>query len=165
MAGHTDNRIEIAASPQVTFSVANDLGRWVQLFAGEYASVEILDELHDRVRFRLTTEPRDGQVRSWVSERCPDMARGTVTARRIETGPFRYMHIFQSVTPLEGNRSELRWVQDFEVRPEAPFTDAQMCARIDEKSAANLRRHKVVIEEEAVRRGRTPAEPAGDRHG
>lgn len=150
MSGHTDNSIEIAAPPELTWAVANDLGRWTELFAGEYAAVDILDQRPDRVRFRLTTEPCGGRVFSWVSERCLDPGHRTVTARREETGPFRYMHIFQSVTPADGGGSVLRWVQDFEARPDAPFTDKQMQAHIDESSAANLRRHKEVVEREAA---------------
>ena len=157
MAGHTDNSIEISAPPELTWRIANDLGRWTELFAGEYASVEVLAESADRVRFRLTTEPRDGRVFSWVSERCPDHERRTVTARRVETGPFRYMHIFQTVTPAPGGGSVLRWVQDFEAGPAAPFTDEQMQAHIDGSTTANLLRHKEVIERAAA------DPPAADR--
>jgi aromatase len=146
MAGHTDNSVEIEAPPELTWRIANDLGRWTELFAGEYATVTVLDEAADRVRFRLTTEPRDGRVFSWVSERCPDHDRHTVSSRRVETGPFHYMHIFQSVTPAPGGGSVLRWVQDFEARPDAPFTDEQMQAHIDASSGRNLRQHKAVVE-------------------
>jgi aromatase len=152
MAGHTDNSIQIAAPPELTWAIANDLDRWTELFAGEYAQVEVLDRQPGRVRFRLTTEPRDGRVFSWVSERCVDDERRTVTARRLETGPFRYMHIFQSVAPTPSGGSVLRWVQDFEARLDAPFTDEQMQAHIDRSTAANLRRHKEVIERAAALR-------------
>ena len=46
-----------------------------------------------------------------------------------------------------GGGTTVRWVQDFEMRPGAPFTDDQMTARINAGSAANLARHKKVIEE------------------
>jgi aromatase len=147
MSGHTDNSVEIDAPPALTFEIANDLARWPELFAGEYASVEVLEQGPGRVRFRLTTEPHpDGQVFSWVSERFADAAAMTVTARRVETGPFTYMHIFQMVTPAPGGGSVLRWVQDFEAREGAPFTDQEMSGHIDESSAENLLRHKQVIE-------------------
>ncbi len=146
MAGHTDNEIHVRAPFDLVWTVANDVERWPELFAGEYASAAVLDLAKDRVRFRLTTAPRpDGAVYSWVSERYLDRDAGTVTARRVEPGPFHYMHIFQSFTP-EGGGVRVRWVQDFSARPDAPFTDAQMQARIDAASAANLRRHKEVIE-------------------
>lgn len=162
MSGHTDNRVQIDAPPALTFEIANDLARWPELFAGEYAAVEVLEQLPGRVRFRLTTEPHpDGSVYSWVSERFPDPVAMTVTARRVETGPFAYMHIFQMVTPAPGGGSELRWVQDFEARAGAPFTDEQMTARIDGSSAENLRRHKEVIEAVAAR----IAQPAGSGRG
>jgi hypothetical protein len=41
----------------------------------------------------------------------------------------------------------VRWVQDFEMSPRAPFTDTQMTSRINAGSEGNLRRHKQVIEE------------------
>jgi aromatase len=146
MPGHTDNDIVIAAPPDLTWEVANDLKRWPDLFQGEYAAVEILEQEPDRVRFRLTTVPGpDGVARSWTSERCLDRERRTVTARRVEPGPFHYMHIFQSVTPVpEGSR--LRWVQDFEVRADAPFGEAWFTDRVERMSRANLLRHKHVVE-------------------
>lgn len=150
MAGHTDNSITIAAPPELTWEIANDLRRWPELFRGEYAAVEILEAESDRKRFRLTTEPRDGVSHTWVSERCLDHERRTVTARRIDTGPFRYVHIFQCVTADAAGGSVLRWVQDFEARPAAPFTDEQMAAHIDAATAANMRRHKEVVEQAAA---------------
>lgn len=157
MSGHTDNRIVIDAPIDVVWRVANDVRQWPELFAGEYAKAEVLEEEADRVRFRLTTEPTpEGQSYSWVSERHMDRERGCVSSRRIELGPFRYMHIFQSFTPVDGG-VELRWVQDFEVRPGAPLTDEQFKARIDEGSQENLRNHKAVIE------ARARAAVAGER--
>jgi aromatase len=55
------------------------------------------------------------------------------------------MHLFQSFTAVEGG-TRLRWVQDFEARPDAPFTDEEMRRRIDTGARVNLRRHKEVIE-------------------
>jgi hypothetical protein len=80
-----------------------------------------------------------------VSERYLDRARGTATARRVEPGPFRYVHIFHSFSAVTGG-TLVRWVQDFEVGPDAPFTDEEIQGRIDAASRANLRRHKEVIE-------------------
>jgi aromatase len=146
MSAHTDNEVLIAAPLDLVWEVANDVERWPELFAGEYAAAEVLERDGDRVRFRLTTAPGpDGRSYTWVSERCLDRGRGTVSSRRIEPGPFRYVHLFQSFTAVaDGTR--LRWVQDFEARPEAPFTDEGMRRRIDAGAQANLRRHKEVIE-------------------
>jgi len=146
MSAHTDNEVFIAAPLPLVWEVANDIERWPELFAGEYEAAEVLERTDDRVRFRLTTAPGpDGATYRWVSERCLDRARGTVSARRLEPGPFRYMHLFQSFTAVEGG-TRLRWVQDFEARPDAPFTDEQMRRRIDTGARANLHRHKEVIE-------------------
>jgi aromatase len=146
MSAHTDNEVVIAAPVELVWGVANDVERWPELFAGEYAAAEVLERSDDRLRFRLTTAPGpDGATYRWVSERCLDRARGTVSARRVEPGPFRYMHLFQSFTAVEGG-TRLRWVQDFEARPDAPFTDEEMRRRIDAGARVNLRRHKDVIE-------------------
>jgi aromatase len=150
MSAHSDNAIVIEAPFDLVWRIANDVERWPELFAGEYAEAEVLERGDAYVRFRLTTAPGpNGQSHRWVSERHLDQERGTVNARRLEPGPFRYMHIFQSFTPVEGGVA-VRWVQDFEARPDAPFTDAQMLEHINEGSTSNLRQHKRVIEAEAA---------------
>jgi len=145
MAGHTDNEIFIAAPFDVVWELANDVESWPELFDGEYAAVEVLERHPGRVRFRLTTTPVDGKVYSWTSERCMDRAAGTVAARRLESGVFRYLHIFQSFTPTDGG-VVLRWVQDFELRPDAPIDVQRMQARIDSGCRQNLARHKLLSE-------------------
>ena len=146
MSAHTDNQVVIAAPLELVWDVANDVERWPELFAGEYAAAEVLERDADRVVFRLTTAAGpDGESHRWVSERCFDRQRRTVSARRVEPGPFRYMHLFNSFTAVDGG-TRLRWIQDFEARPDAPFTDEEMRRRIDAGSRVNLRRHKDVIE-------------------
>jgi aromatase len=150
MAMHTDNEIDIEAAPEEVWRTANDVRGWPRLFEGEYAAAEILQEEADRVVFRLTTVPdHSGVQRSWVSERVMDAEAGTVHARRLETGPFLYMHIFQSFEEVPGG-TRLRWVQDFEVLPGAPFTEQQMADRINANSRVQLARHKSVIEAAAA---------------
>ena len=147
MSAHTDNAIVIDAPVDVVWEQANDLARWPLLYDGEYESVEILDGPPDRVVFRLVMKPQeDGRRYSWVSERVPDAARRQVVARRIETGPFLYMHIVHACSEAAGGGTRLRWVQDFEMRPGAPFSDEQMAARINRGSEHNLRTHKQLIE-------------------
>ncbi|UNS99087.1 SRPBCC family protein [Streptomyces tubbatahanensis] len=147
MAMHTDNEITIDAPLGEVWRTANDVRSWPQLFDSEYAEAEILEEAPGRVVFRLTTVPGPrGVRRSWVSERLMDAERHTVHARRVETGPFLYMHIFQSFEETGSGGTRLRWVQDFEVLPEAPFDDAQMAERINTNSRHQLARHKAVIE-------------------
>jgi len=145
MAGHTDDDLFIAAPFGLVWETVNDVASWPELFAGEYAEAEVLERTADRIKFRLTTAPRDGATYTWVSERYLDHERGTVSARRLDPGPFYYMHIFQSVTPAPGG-VRLRWVHDFEVRPGAPVTDAQMQERIGASAKVNMRRHRDIIE-------------------
>ncbi len=147
MSAHTDNSIVIGAPVEVVWEEVNRLEQWPVLFAEEYERVDVLATEADRVTFRITTKPQEnGQSYSWVSERVLDREHHRVVARRLETGPFLYMHIVHSFEECpEGTR--VRWVQDFEMRPRAPFTDAQMTSRINAGSEGNLRRHKQVIEE------------------
>ena len=80
----------------------------------------------DRTKFRLTTHPdpeHDGQVWSWVSERTADPRTHTSHARRIETGPFEFMHIDWSFAAVDGG-TEMRWRQHFAMKPDAPADDA-----------------------------------------
>jgi aromatase len=146
MSAHTDNEIVIDAPVDVVWEEANDLAQWPVLFAEEYDRVDVLDGSGGRVTFRITTKPQEnGQQYSWVSERTPDLENHRVTARRVQTGPFLYMHLMHEYIPT-GDGTKVRWVQDFEMKPGAPFTDEQMAARINHGSARNLARHKEVIE-------------------
>jgi aromatase len=146
MAAHIDNEILIDAPTELAWRMANDVESWPDLFVAEYAKVDVLEQKANRVTFRLTTLPQeDGRSYSWVSERVMDPEHLTVTSRRIETGPFLYMHIFQSFEERDG-RTRLRWVQDFEMHPEAPFTDQQMAERINSNSRVQLENHRRLIE-------------------
>ncbi|MGV4924101.1 SRPBCC family protein [Streptomyces sp. BHT-5-2] len=150
MAAHTDNEIVIDAPFTTVWSIANDVTNWPDLFDGAYASAEILQGDERRLTFRLTTEPEDdGKQYSWVSERVMDRDEGTVSARRIENGPFLYMHIFQSFETLPGGSTKVRWVQDFEVLPEVPYDDAWFANRINKNCQRELVRHKEYIEARA----------------
>ena len=121
----TDNAIVVAAPRQFVWDTMNQIERWPELFS-EYAEAKILAREGDTVRFRLTTHPDEehgGTVWSWVSERTADPATYTSTARRVETGPFQYMHIDWSFEEVpEGTL--MRWQQDFSMKPTAPVDDA-----------------------------------------
>src|SRR5688572_23222397 len=110
MAGHTDNEIVIDAPRDFVWRVTNQVRDWPLLFS-EYASVEVLEEEPDRVVFRLTTHPDDdGNVYSWVSERCSEPATYTVRSKRIETGPFEYMNLrWDYGAEMDPERTRLRW--------------------------------------------------------
>jgi len=126
MAAHTDNSVEIDAPLQFVWARMMDIPSWPELFS-EYAGAEVIEQEGERVVFRLTTHPDpdyDGQVWSWTSERIADPATHSSKSRRIETGPFEYMHI-EWYFEQAGEGTRMRWVQDFSMKPEAPSDDEQ----------------------------------------
>lgn len=134
MSGHTDNSVLIAAPLPLVWEITNDLDGWPSLFT-EYASVEVLERRGDTVRFRLTMHPDEqGRVWSWVSERTPDPGDRTVSAHRVETGPFEYMEIWWSYRE-EGDGTRMRWVQDFAMKLGAPVDDAGMVEHLNRTTA------------------------------
>ncbi|NJP43660.1 SRPBCC family protein [Actinacidiphila epipremni] len=148
MAAHTENEIVIGAPMDVVWDMTNDLEHWPQLFS-EYASVEILERQGRKTTFRLTMHPdENGTVWSWVSEREPVPETRTVTARRVETGPFEFMEIFWSYHEVPGG-TRMRWVQDFAMKPDAPVDDAGMTARINANSVVQLELIRDTIEKRA----------------
>lgn len=148
MAAHTENEIVIGAPLDLVWDVTNDLERWPQLFS-EYASVEVLEREGRKTTFRLTMHPdENGKVWSWVSEREPVPETRTVTARRVETGPFDFMEIFWSYHEVPGG-TRMRWVQDFAMKPDAPVDDAGMTARINANSVVQLELIRDTIEKRA----------------
>lgn len=144
----TDNAVMIAAPLEFVWEAMNDIERWPELFT-EYAEAKVLKQDGDFIRFRLTTHPDpeyDGQVWSWVSERRVDAATHTTRAKRIETGPFEYMEIDWSFTPVEGG-TEMRWVQRFSMKPTAPAGDEQA----QEYLNRNTRKQMAIIKERLER--------------
>ncbi|QXJ21828.1 SRPBCC family protein [Actinomadura graeca] len=146
MPAHTENAIVIAAPLDFTWEVTNDVAGWPGLF-GEYSAAEILEQEDGRVLFRLTMHPDDdGNVWSWVSERILDRGSATVTARRVETGPFEYMRIHWAYEEVpEGTR--MVWKQDFHMKPGAPVDDTTMEARINRTSKVQMALVKSRVEE------------------
>lgn len=148
MAGHTDNAVVIAAPLDLVWTATNDLESWTSLFS-EYAKVEILDRTGDAVRFRLTMHPdENGNVWSWVSERTPDRDTLTVRAHRVETGPFAYMNITWTYRQVDDG-VEMRWTQDFSMKPTAPATDEQAVAHLNGNTRREMARIKELLEERA----------------
>lgn len=145
MSGHTENTVFIAAELDRVWDVTNDVAAWPWLYT-EYAAAEILEKTEDYVRFRLTTVPdENGNVWSWVSERRLDRANRTVRAKRVETGPFEYMHIRWDYQPVDGG-TRMRWTQDFQLRPTAPVDDATMAERISRRTPVEMARIRQLIE-------------------
>lgn len=135
--GHTEQGIVIDASYDEVWRQTNDVAAWPELFS-EYARAEILKTSGDTVTFRLSMHPdENGTVWSWVSERTMDRESGTVHAHRVETGPFEFMNIAWNYREVEGG-TEMHWVQDFRMKPQAPVDTAAMTARISTNSALQL---------------------------
>lgn len=152
MIGHTDNSVEIAAPVGFVWDRTNDLRGWPTLFS-EYAGIEILEETAGSATFRLTTHPDDeGRVWSWVSERTWDEARRLVRARRVETGPFEFMNITWTYAELGPDRTVMRWVQDFRMRPDAPVDTEWMTANINRntRTQQDLIKRKVELARRSV---------------
>ncbi|EKX66883.1 cupin domain-containing protein [Streptomyces ipomoeae] len=152
MIGHTDNQIEIDAPIGFVWAQTNDVRDWPNLFT-EYASVEVLEETGNSVVFRLTMHPDEqGRVWSWVSERGWDQDTRTVRARRVETGPFEFMNITWTYEELAPDRTRMRWVQDFRMKPDAPVDTAGMTDRINTNTPVQMEHIKACVE----RRRRRP---------
>jgi ribosome-associated toxin RatA of RatAB toxin-antitoxin module len=147
----TDNSIVVDAPMELVWEMTNDVASWPELFS-EYAKAEILERDGDTVRFRLTLHPdEDGNVWSWVSERTPDPATRTVRARRIETGPFEFMNLHWTYTETDGG-VEMRWRQEFEVRPGLPFGNEEMAERLNTNTRREMARIKGLVEKAAAER-------------
>lgn len=141
----TDNTVSIDAPVERVWELTNDVEAWPELFA-EYAATEVLSRDGDTVEFRLTTRPdAEGRVWTWVSRRTSDPETRTVRAHRVETGPFKYMRIFWYYTESAGG-TNLRWVQEFEMRDDAPFDDAAMTDHLNRATRTNMDHIKKVVE-------------------
>lgn len=147
--GHTENSIVIDAPLRLVWDVTNDIERWPDLFT-EYRSVQVLARHGDTVRFRLTMHPDpDGTVWSWVSERTPDWATRQVRASRVETGPFEYMRLHWRYETEPGG-TRMTWIQDFDLRPDAPIDNRGMEARLN----AGTREQMAIIRDKIERLAR-----------
>lgn len=137
MSASTDNTVHIDARRDEVWRLTNDVRTWPDLFT-EYESVEVLHEQDNTVRFRLTMKPDDdGSVWSWVSERTSDKDAWSVAAHRVETGPFVYMRIFWDYLEENGG-TRMRWRQEFEAKPDAPFDDASITKRINDNTRIQM---------------------------
>nr|QBI71333.1 Aromatase [uncultured bacterium] len=145
MAAKTENSVTIDAPLERVWTFTNDVEAWPEYF-DEYSAVEVLRRDGDTIDFRLTTRPDDqGQAWSWVSRRTADPATRTVRAHRLETGPFEYMRLRWFYTE-SGGRTTMRWVQEFELRDDAPFDDAAMVERLNTGSRKNMAHIKKILE-------------------
>jgi aromatase/multifunctional cyclase/dehydratase/O-methyltransferase len=152
MGARTEHSVVIEAPVDLVWRMTNDVESWPDLFAG-YAETEILRSTDDGIDFRIKTHPdANGRVWEWVSHRAPDRDSLTVKAHRIETGPFVYMKLHWTYR-VTGEGTEMRWVQEFDMRPDAPYDNGQMADHLDEMSQINMSRIKEIVEKEHRTRG------------
>jgi aromatase len=157
MAGHTENAITIAAPVELVWDMTNDLENWPRLFS-EYASVEVLSRDGNSTTFRLTMHPdENGTVWSWVSERVTDREGLSVTARRVEPGPFEHMDIRWRYAATVDGGTRMEWTQDFAMKPDAPVDDTGMTDIINRNSRVQMALIRDRIEQVAVDRRRRAA--------
>ncbi|ORT57122.1 SRPBCC family protein [Streptomyces sp. CB03238] len=155
MGARTDNAVTIEAPVSLVWDMTNDVESWPELFS-EYAETEILRSGDDGIDFRLRTRPdANGKVWEWVSHRTPDRESLTVEAYRIETGPFAYMKLYWTYRGTDEG-TEMRWVQEFDMKAGAPFDNEQMTAHLNLTTKANMARIKKMIEEEHRARQEAP---------
>jgi aromatase len=149
VAGHTDNAIVIDAPMELVWSMTNDVAAWPQLFS-EYSAADIMHRDGDTVRFRLTMHPdAEGNSWSWVSERTVSAATRTVRAHRVEPGWFVYMDILWTYRQTHAG-VEMRWIQDFSMKADAPTDDAAMTERLNTNTAVQMKRIKELVETRAA---------------
>jgi aromatase len=154
MAAHTDNSVQIDAPLDFVWARMMDIESWPNLFS-EYAKAEVIEREGDREVFRLTTHPDpeyDGQVWSWTSERIADPASHSSKSRRIETGPFEFMNIEWYFEDTDGG-TNMRWVQDFSMKPEAPADDEHAEQYMNKNTKEQMRVIKERLEAQAGGQG------------
>ena len=139
--------IVIAGDPGEIFAISNDIERWPDLFR-EYRGARILSFVRDgrfaRVEFELTNE----EGATWQSWRLLDFEKRLAVAQRGSPKfPFLYMHLTWSYQPVEGGVL-MTWIQDFEMDPKAPATNAQAVARMNAHIAENQAHFKEVLEDQ-----------------
>ena len=161
--GHVDNTVRIDAPMDVVWEMTNDIASWPSLFT-EYSAAQVLehDEEGEGFTFSLSMHPdENGKVWSWVSHRTPDRATGQVRSHRVETGPFEFMDIAWTYTEVDAADGapagvDMRWVQDFRMRPQAPIGTAAMTDRMNANTAVQMSVIKSKVE--AAARGAAAAE-------
>ena len=142
--GHTCNSIIINAPYNSVFDISNAIGRWTELFGGEYQKAEVLEKEGNKIVFRLT----DDEGKSWQSWKLLFKEKYFTYAEREEPKfPFKYMKIIWLYTQKpEG--VQMTWIQHFEMDEKAKFDDTQVEGFINKHSQENLKIFKQVIESE-----------------
>jgi aromatase len=148
MACHTDNSILIDAPREFVFGLTNDLQVWTRMFT-EYERVEVVKPGDPCFEFRLTTRADDdGEVHTWLSERCVHREQFRTESHRIEPlVPFASMKIVWTYE-TDGDGTVLRFVQDFTIAAGLPYSDEQGEDFINANTRPELESIKAFVEGE-----------------
>jgi aromatase len=88
---------------------------------------------------------KNGKVWTWVSERTVYPESRSVSAHRVETGPFDFMNIEWDYEEVEGG-TKMRWIQEFHMKPDAPVDDEWMENNINTNTKVQMSIIKQKIE-------------------
>lgn len=148
MPGFTHNSIVVLRDFSTVFDLTNRIDLWPQLFT-EYRAAEILERNGDELLFRLTTFPEgERPSRSWTSRRWIDRANRRATAERLAPAfPFASMRITWTYEPLPQDVGVvMTWMQEFEVHPDAKFSNEQMESFLNRNTRAQMQAVKAAVE-------------------
>lgn len=136
--GMTDNEIFIDAPIDDVFFITNQIENWKDLFS-EYAESTILKQEGHKITFKLTTVPdKEGNQKSWISERIVNHDIYTCDAERIEPKyPFEFMKIHWEYKQ-HGEGTIMRWIQKFEVAKTCPWTTEKMEDYLNENTKIQM---------------------------
>jgi aromatase len=151
--GTTDNSIVIDAPLEFVWERMNDIEDWPNLYT-EYAKAEVLEREGNTILFRLETIPDpeyDNKVWSWTSERTMDPENYTTRSRRIDLDniPYSRMEIEWFFESVDGG-TNMRWVQDFAMKPDAPTTEEQAAEYLNRNTVKQMSVIKDRLEEAAT---------------
>jgi aromatase len=127
------------------FAITNDIERWPELFHEQHGVKVLSYDRHGRfakVEFQLT----NGEGETWQSWRILDFQEHVAIAQRgAPKYPFKYMHLVWSYEAVEGG-VKMTCVEDFEMDPNAPFTNEQAHQRMEAHMKENQEHLKEVLE-------------------
>jgi aromatase len=154
-----EQAIMIHGDPDAIFAITNDIERWPVLFV-EYRQARVLQHTRHGRFAKLVFELSNAEGETWQSWRLLDYEERLAIAQRgTPLFPFRYMHLIWQYEPVPGGVI-MRWIQDFEMDPQAPLSNEQALARTQDHMAHNQAHFKEVLEGQGTLAIRTDS---GDR--
>lgn len=141
-----ENEIWINKDIDSVFDITNRIERWKDLFH-EYQESTVISREGNKIRFRLTKHPdREGNTKSWVSERFLHKENYTCEAIRLEPKfPFVFMCIYWEYNPFK-NGTLMKWIQEFETDIKCQLTEEQMIAYLNKNTKIEMQVIKEKIE-------------------